>query len=321
MALAGAGGALSLMLETMQAWIPGRDSTVQDVLINTLGTIAGAWLGQTMARLLSFDSRSGISSRWQPIPVVLVSAWLVAQWFPFLPILRVRQFQASLAQLVRTSPLPWLDLLETFVSCLLVSRLLRTWLAPSVWRVTLVFACLVLPVRLMLIGGSAPWTLSIAAACAFLLSVRGLSRFGGEARLLAVLAMLLLAVKELYPFQFASTPGPFYWIPFTGFLEATRDAAIRVTAGKFFLYGATVWVLWEAGLPLRLSTGVVTGVLFAGEVGQRYLPGRVAESTDPLLALLASFVIHRLKDRGAERNAATFRASHWQRGAPRGLRR
>jgi len=38
-------------------------------------------------------------------------------------------------------------------------------------------------------------------------------------------------------------------------------------------------------------------VLIAGEFAQRYLPGRTAESTDPVLAVIAMFVMIWLKDR------------------------
>ena len=93
--------------------------------------------------------------------------------------------------------------------------------------------------------------------------------------------LLLIAAKELTPFVLAGTPAPFYFTPFGAFLEANRDAAIRVVAGKFFLYGSSVWMLREAGLPIWTSAGMVALLLSAGEAAQRYLPGRIAESTDP----------------------------------------
>jgi VanZ family protein len=99
--LTGGGAALSLALETMQAWIPQRDSTIQDVLINTLGTMAGVRFGLSIARYLPSDSITRFPSSLRPMPVVLASAWLVAQWFPFLLILRIRLFQAVLAQLTQ----------------------------------------------------------------------------------------------------------------------------------------------------------------------------------------------------------------------------
>jgi hypothetical protein len=74
-----------------------------------------------------------------------------------------------------------------------------------------------------------------------------------------------------------------------------------VVAGKFFLYGSSVWMLREAGVPLWGSAGMVALLLSAGEATQRYLPGRVAESTDPLLALLAGWLVAGTERAGAPR--------------------
>jgi hypothetical protein len=174
--------------------------------------------------------------------------------------------------------------------------LLRDSPAKAVRRVAVLVAFLVFPLRLFLQGGAFSWLQVTAAASAFALSVWVLSRFSGEAKLLAALALLLVAAKEFAPFALAGTPSPFYFTPFQAFLEANRDAAIRVLAGKFFLYGSSVWMLREAGLPLWGSAGMVALLLSTGEATQRYLPGRVAESTDPLLALLAGLLMVWLRD-------------------------
>lgn len=50
-----AGFALSLLIELTQAWMPTRDSSLRDLLLNTAGAPLGAWLWQ-MARQLSVDS-------------------------------------------------------------------------------------------------------------------------------------------------------------------------------------------------------------------------------------------------------------------------
>ena len=88
-ALAAFGAALSLTLETIQAWVPGRDSSLLDILTNTMGTIAGARLGIAIAGHLPSGLRQGLPSPRRPMPAVLIAAWLVSQWFPFLPILRI----------------------------------------------------------------------------------------------------------------------------------------------------------------------------------------------------------------------------------------
>jgi len=53
----------------------------------------------------------------------------------------------------------------------------------------------------------------------------------------------------------------------------------------------------ESGASLRIAAGVVALVLIACEFAQCYLPGRTAESTDPVLAVIAMLVMIWLKDR------------------------
>jgi len=296
-ALAAFGAALSFTLETIQAWVPGRDSSLLDILTNTIGTIAGARLGVAIARHLPSNLRWGLPSPRWPMPAVLIAAWLVSQWFPFLPILRILQFSESLHALMQVSSLGWIGLADAFVGALLIGRLLREALTSSAYRLALAGACLVLPARLFIVVGAAPWPLAVAFAAGLLVSHLALARVHAGTRLLAAAAVLLIAVRELDPFHFSVTAEPFYWIPFSGFLEATRDSAIRVISGKFFLYGATVWVVREVGVSLGIAASGVGGLLIAGECAQRYLPGRVAESTDPILAVIAACVIVWLKDR------------------------
>ena len=43
---------LSFMIELIQAWMPSRDSSQLDVLMNTCGTLLGAWFAKLVAMLL-----------------------------------------------------------------------------------------------------------------------------------------------------------------------------------------------------------------------------------------------------------------------------
>ena len=298
-ALAAGGTALSLTLEVAQAWIPGRDSSIRDVVMNGLGTVAGIALGFLFSRHWPSAARRKALPIRGRMPIVLASAWLVGECFPFMPITRLAPLRESLLQLVRPASLPWLGLAETFVSCLLLAHMLRGPGTRSGRQTAVLLAFLTWPLRLFLQGSSFSWAEVGTAASAFALSVFVFSRFRGEAKLLGALALLLVAVKEFSPFVLASAPAPFHFVPFAGFLEASRDAAIRVTAQKFFLYGSSVWILRAAGLPLWGSTGAVTLLLAAGEATQRYLPGRVPESTDPLLALVAGLLMVWLRNRRA----------------------
>jgi VanZ family protein len=293
-----AGAALSLTLETAQAWIPSRDSSALDVVVNTLSTIAGIWIGAAIGRLRPDGVGGKALTLSRPMPLALAAAWLVAQCFPFLPVMRVRLLRDSVAQMLRVSDLSWLNLVGAFVGCLLLSYILRVLLEKSTWRVALIVAFLVFPLRVFLQGAAVSWPYLVAAALAFGFASRAFSRpSAAGAGLLAWLALLLITVNEFYPLALADAPAPFLWTPFAGFLEANRDAAIRVVLAKFFLYGSAVWALREGGLPLWMSTGLVTVLLAVSEAAQCYLPGRVPESTDPLLALAAGVLMVWLKDR------------------------
>jgi len=299
-ALTAFGAALSIVLETIQAWVPGRDSSQLDVLTNTMGSLAGVRLGVALAAYVPSDFRWALASPHRPMPVLLVAAWLVSQWFPLLPILHISEFSESLHALIEVSSVGWIDLAEACVFALLVGRLLRESLRTFAYQIALAGACLVLPARLFIVVGAVPWPLIVAFAAGLLAYHHVLDRIHFGVRLLAAAALLLIAVRELSPFDFSLTAQPFYWIPFSGFLEATRDSAIRGASEKFFLYGAALWMLWASGASLWGATGTVAGVLAAGEYAQRYLPGRVPETTDPLLAVIAACVITWFKLRSPE---------------------
>ena len=55
---------------------------------------------------------------------------------------------------------------------------------------------------------------------------------------------------------------------------------------KFFLYGAAIWLLTRAGLRLGTATLLIALTLFVTSQAERFLPGRSAEVTDAIMALL-----------------------------------
>jgi hypothetical protein len=73
-------------------------------------------------------------------------------------------------------------------------------------------------------------------------------------------------------------------VAFGGFLRAPWDFGLLTLLQKFFWYGSAVWLLRAAGWRLARAVIVLAVLLGAIEVIQIYLPRRVAEITDPLLA-------------------------------------
>jgi VanZ family protein len=60
---------------------------------------------------------------------------------------------------------------------------------------------------------------------------------------------------------------------------------------KCFWYGSAVWLLRLAGWRLARAAVAVALLLGTIEVVQIHLPGRVAEITDPLLALILAVIL------------------------------
>ena len=288
------GTVLTFSLETLQAWVPGRDSSMRDVVLNIIGTIVGVCAAKPVAahwQALGVDRATLVR---RPMPWVFLCAWVVAQCFPFIPILRLGPFANSLHRLL--GPAAPLEVARTFLGALLICYLLRRSLTARAHTLCTLLALGVIPLRVMLQSGGVSWQEGVAAAAAWAVS-GWLARFRTEATVLACLSFLLIAVAELSPFAFTSPPAQFQWIPFAGSLESGRAEAVRVLAAKFFLYGSAVWVGRDARLPLWGSAGLVTTLLLLGESAQRYLPGRVPELTDPLLALLAALIVFYEHDR------------------------
>jgi hypothetical protein len=152
-------------------------------------------------------------------------------------------------------------------------------------------AAVLLPVRGMLIHGrfvGLPEILGTILALLvwqFVLADKPL-----RTQITAVIAVTYLCARQVLPFAWVWDAERFVWVPFTASLQGDSLSDFAILIEKTFLYSAAVWVLWSSGMTLRRSAAVVVGVLAVTESIQMGIPGRVPETTDPLLALLASVV-------------------------------
>jgi hypothetical protein len=101
----------------------------------------------------------------------------------------------------------------------------------------------------------------------------------------------LLIVRGLVPYQWSRAANPFSWIPFSGFLMAERGSDMLELLEKSFWYGSAVWLLRATGWRLVRAAAAVALLLGAIEVIEVHIPGRVAEITDPLLALILAVTL------------------------------
>ena len=273
------GLALSTLVELVQPFIPTRESSLGDLLMNSLGTLAGMFLAAWVGSVPEF-------SRWQvrrSPEAFLLACWAALLLFPLFPVhgpfglmVNIRAFQAS--------PFVWTDLVVWSIAWVVAWELIpgafvrgRNWI---VMGLLLLF----LPARLFLILRVLTKAEVVAGLLALCLAffVRRL-RIAPWTLFAAVL--VAVALRGLTPLEFSEFATPFGWIPLGGLLNAPWQPAVLILIGKVFWYGSALWALCRCGVGLGWSSALLAGFLLSIEMIQRYMPAHVPEITDPLLVL------------------------------------
>jgi VanZ family protein len=137
---------------------------------------------------------------------------------------------------------------------------------------------------------------------------------------LAALLALALLVEELRPWHFDATAGTFLWLPFGSMLSNSDwSSTLPVLFRKSALYGTAVWSLVRTGLGPFAGTVWIAVLLAVGEAAQLFVPGRTAESTDAVLALILGAILYRLEHKFG--GGHSLPAGSSRSAAPRGARR
>lgn len=282
------GASLSLGVELAQSCIPGRTSSWSDVGLNTLSTAIGALLLPVFQRLID-RQRPGIV-RADVAAALLLGAFLVWQLAPFVPTIDWQKWRNALKPLLLAPQIDPAMVQSYAIVWLMVARLALAVFRPA--RPTLLWIALLLAEQAAellvvsrslrageLLGGV------IGVALAWILLRRGATI--GRDRILAALFAAYVIHFGLEPFAFAPVAKAFHWMPFEGFVRGSMLAAVQAAGQKLFCYGGLIWILTRSGIGL-LAAGIATTLAVLGmEIAQAYLPGRLAEITDPILALMA----------------------------------
>lgn len=271
-----AGFLLSACVEGVQPFF-ARDARALDLAGNTAGAAAG-----TIAAYIA----SGLGrDRWIAAqPSILAAIWALHQLYPFVYGSIYRYY--SLSSFARISPGAFA---EFFVDWL-AAFALASWAVPGRTRVGFLCAAAILPVRTVLVGLRSTQIEWIAWAGAGVIAVSLGARLSRLRRYIGGTLFVILVVRELAPFHLAAAPAPFYFIPMEAVLSADWFFAVLIITQKTFVYGAIVFML---GSPRRMMAAAagLAACLFALEWLQRYLPGRVPDITDPLLALFLGLTL------------------------------
>lgn len=291
------------LLQYAQFWFPSRVPSGSDVVFNAIGVIGGLACGvATRPLLLAWDRRhlDRAAPLW-PVGPLLMLLWLVYRWFPWVPTLDPDNLRHALKPLLSPSGLPaewlWPRLLHDAAGWLLWFWLARLGPVRTLVSSPRMLACAaaIVAAEPLFVGN----TVSIANLGGLLLAAVvqpfvGSGRSG--ARALALLLALSILVSGLAPYHFGGH-GHFMWLPFAGMLSGSMVVNTASLLEKCYLYGGLLALLAGSGLRWPVAALLVAAELAWIEWIQISLPGRSAEITDPLLALLLAFVFSKLRSR------------------------
>jgi hypothetical protein len=222
------------------------------------------------------------------VPLFLLACWTAAMLFPFMPDLSLVHLNYKLLAITNAhfSPVPFFSLL---VMWLVAARALEA----AVDRYVVPLLLLVLPLRFLVIGLTLTWTETLAAILAVMIFFSW-PYYLWRDQILAGLSIAAIILTGLSPFHFSPTTQHFSWIPFRALFVTDWQAGVAIFFRKCFNYASTIWLLTLAGVSLFRAAWEIALMLTWLEVNQLWLPNHVAESSDPLHAILLAWLIQRL---------------------------
>jgi VanZ family protein len=267
---------LSVCMEVLQVYIPGRTASLFDAACNAAGAAVGALAAWRASRFRGLEAA----------PAVLLGCWIAYHLYPFVPLLSMDRMRFELAI--------WLHL-QSF-------SVVEAWGYAAEW--VAVGAALQ-----RIFGAVRPWWMLLALAFHFaarpiMVSMPLLPEEAAGA-LLAFLLWKALAeplrcgpwllisailLRGWVPLRWPPAPPAFAWIPFQTLLASSRGMAIVPLFRTAFDYTGVLWLWRLRGMPYKRGGAILAAGLAVLALVQLNLPGRVLSMTDPALALLLATV-------------------------------
>lgn len=290
---------LSLSIELAQVYLTIRVPSLMDVTLNAFGTLMGAVSGVVWRRLSSLvylppNTRSRPGDR---SALVLLLTWVIWRLADFELVINLTRLKQALR-----------PLLEWDVSATLTLRFLVMWLvvAQAVLsyanrqrstEVLLAIIAAVMVGRLLFVAS--PFIPSELLALALLLPTLVLLhkfRSAPQSALVLLAFAALFIYERLTPFNFGGLEHNFDFWPFLTWMRDGMPIDADALLRKLFIFGGMIWLLKDAGLPLRTSTMGVVAAVLAIEVVHLWQPGHSSSLTDPSLALLIGVLMQFASD-------------------------
>ncbi len=277
------GISFSSTVEYLQLYF-SRETSLGDVIANSVGTAVGIAAGLYTLR----HALQGWANRFfrRPELAMLLVVWFTSQLYPLIPSLR----RPHINWFTRSWPEELAVVLLMVVEIMALGAMVRAVTGGHRSGTLLLLAAVVaIGVRTVIAGRSLGAAEGVGASI-------GLVMAWFAPRLPVVAALLACAVlcAGLAPFHFLQSPNQFDWWPFEAVLSSPWEGGVPLLMGKMFRYSALIWLLHQTGWRWR-TAALATAVLLGGiEWAQVWLPGRSSEITDPLLALIAGYILWEL---------------------------
>jgi VanZ family protein len=288
------GSLLSLSIEIAQVYLTIRVPSLMDVTLNAAGTLLGAVIG-VVWRSLSALVYLPPNTRTKPgdrSALVLLFTWVIWRLADF-------NFAISLSRLKQALR----PLLDWDLSWPLTLRFLMMWLvvAQAVLsyshrqrsnEVLLIIIAVVMIGRLLFVTPA--FIPSELLALALLLPVLvALHKFRSAPQSIVVLLAFaaLFVYERLTPFDFGSMESKFDLWPFITWIRAGMPIDADTILRKVFIFSGMIWLLKDAGLPMRTALVSIVAVVSSIEVIHLWQPGHDSSLTDPVLALLVGLLM------------------------------
>lgn len=323
-AVAGAGVALSLAVETLQLLTTNRVSSLSDVTTNGVGALAGVLAAEGARRrfvalLREHGSSRWVANGWSYTALSALVVLLVAAWQPFDLTLDVGEVGGKLRDLLRD---PWqrgpiTDEGNAVVLYALSALAMTKWLEASGanaarLQAAAIGAGLAVGLELMqaLVDSRTPAgsdaavrLLGVALGTALVPAVRTTRRPLPWLALLFAACVSSAAISLLSPFELADERQPFAWFPFLGYYGNNWFPAVSHVIEIALIYLPFGFALRVA----RLNQQVVRAALLLVVVGaagieyaQSWFVGRHPDVTDVAFSALGGVLGSWFGGRGAE---------------------
>jgi glycopeptide antibiotics resistance protein len=257
LAATAAGASLSLGMESLQASVEMRVSSLKDLSLNALGAFAGAVMGSAWHALdARMTPKSTPHARSRAVVLTILALWFIARLWPLVPDVGLRQLKSAVRPLFQPRIEP-ADLATFFVGWLVIAQavfhLTRRQRAVDAF---LIVIAIVLVGRTVTAGNTLV-TAELAAIALLLPVLVMLSRLADGTRSMLIAALLgtWLAWTALQPSLGHAGTLSVNIPAMTDFFSRNPPQPAHLAA-KGFSYVALAWLLAGAGLVPHVAAGV-----------------------------------------------------------------